>query len=126
MNTCTLTLEQAAQAIAARESIFHQPELGTSRADFDALMAPEFREVGASGRKYSRGEVLNVLEARQAQAAQENFCVLDFVCQELAAGLYLATYHLTQANRVSRRASLWRHAGPEWKIVYHQGTLVEG
>ena len=37
-----------------REPIFHHPEFGTSKADFEAMTDPEFWEVGASGRRYSR------------------------------------------------------------------------
>lgn len=125
MNTSTLTIEQATQAIAAREPIFHRPELRTLRADFDVMMAPGFREVGASGRKYTRRDVLDVLEVRHAQPADEDFSISDFACQELAASLHLATYELTLGNRVSRRSTLWRHTDSKWKIVCHQGTLVE-
>jgi len=41
-------------------------EFGTSRADFDKMMAPDFWEVGASGRRYSREFVFEELERRQA------------------------------------------------------------
>jgi hypothetical protein len=30
------------------------------------------------------------------------------------------------AARVTRRATLWRRSAHTWKIVYHQGTVVEG
>ena len=125
MNTSTLTIEKATQAITPREPIFHRPELGTTRADFDAMVAPQFWEVGASGRKYSKRDVLDVLEARHTQPAHEDFSLSDFACLELAADLYLATYQLTLANRVSRRATIWRHTDSKWQIVYHQGTLVQ-
>lgn len=37
-------------ALRAREPIFHRPEHGDRREDHEAMMAPEFFEVGASGR----------------------------------------------------------------------------
>ncbi|HEX4029604.1 MAG TPA: hypothetical protein VHX20_04530 [Terracidiphilus sp.] len=39
--------------------------------------------------------------------------------------VYLLTYTLLQdATRLTRRATIWqRTAG--WKIVYHQGTIVQ-
>ena len=50
--------------LAAREPIFHHPELGTSPADLDRQAAAEFEEVGASGRRYSREFVLATVHDR--------------------------------------------------------------
>jgi len=47
--------------LSAREPIFHRPEFGTSRADFERMTAEDFWETGASGRRYSRESVLNEL-----------------------------------------------------------------
>ncbi len=120
----SLTIEQAAAALTAREPIFHRPEFGTTRADFESMLAPEFWEVGASGRKYSKTLVLDALQARHTEPVVENFSVTDFAGQEIAPNLYLATYQLDQAGRLSRRATIWRYANPDWQIVYHQGTLI--
>jgi len=124
MTRSASTIEQASAALREREPIFHHAEFGTSRADFAAMMAPEFWEVGASGRKYSKAVVLDTLEARHVEPVQENFCVTDFACQEIAPDLYLVTYRLDQGGRLSRRATLWRFIESSWKIVYHQGTLI--
>ena len=40
--------------LSSREPIFHRPEYGTTRADFEKMMADDFWEVGASGARYSR------------------------------------------------------------------------
>lgn len=124
MHLAMHSLEQATAALRAREPIFHRPEFGTSRADFEAMLAPEFWEVGASGRVYSKSFVLDTLEARRTMPGDENFSVTDFACREIAPNLYLATYQLDQAGRLSRRATIWRYADPDWLIVYHQGTLI--
>lgn len=44
---------------------------------------------------------------------------------ELAPDNFLLTYTLYQGERATRRATLWRRHGAAWKIVYHQGTIVE-
>jgi hypothetical protein len=119
-----LSIEQATEALAAREPIFHRPELGTSRADFEAMVAPEFWEVGASGAKYSKAFVLHTLEKRHSTPVTETYVVTDFVCQELAPNLYLATYRLDQAGRLSQRSTIWRYSRNVWQIVFHQGTLI--
>jgi hypothetical protein len=52
--------------LARREPIFHRPELGTTRADFESMTIADFWEVGASGRRYSRAYVLDELEKRDS------------------------------------------------------------
>jgi hypothetical protein len=52
--------------LSSRELIFHRPELGTNRADFEKMTMDDFWEVGASGRRYSRACVLDELEKRPA------------------------------------------------------------
>jgi hypothetical protein len=111
--------------LAAIEPIFHHPELGTTRARYEAMTEPQFWEVGASGRRYSREYVIGTLIDRYSRPYEERWTKDDFCCQQLAADLYLLTYTLTEGPRVTRRATLWRRAPDGWKIVYHQGTVVE-
>ena len=126
MTADTPSIEQARRELAVREPIFHRPEFGTTRADFEAMMDDGFFDVGASGRKYSREFVLEALQLRDHSAA-EHLVVTDFACRQVAAGLYLVTYQLEQAHdRLSRRATLWRRTAQGWKVVYHQGTLIAG
>ena len=108
-----------------REPIFHRLEFGTTRADFENMTEPEFWEVGASGRRYSREYVWSVLEDRYKKPAEDSWEARDFYCQEIAPDNYLLTYTLQQGERVTRRATLWRHSNGYWKIVFHQGTIVE-
>jgi len=112
------------EQLREREPIFHRPEFGTTRADFEAMTEPDFWEVGASGRRYSREYVLDVLEERYRQPFDDDWQTSDFHCREIAADNYLLTYTLQQGPRLTRRATLWRHTAQGWKIVYHQGTLV--
>jgi len=121
-----MTLAEASKAIRDREPIFHRPELGTRREDFDGTMATDFYEIGASGKCYTREFILETLEERhRALQNEEHLEVSDFVCRQLADDLYLATYTLLQPpSRVTRRGTIWRYEGACWKIVYHQGTMV--
>lgn len=120
-------LERVTRELAAREPIFHRPEFGTSRNDFDRIMADDFWEVGASGKKYSREFVLDTLEQRHKSPVSEHLTVSDFVCRPVAVDTYLVTYQLEQdGGRLSRRSTLWRLSQEGWKILYHQGTLVSG
>ncbi|WP_288106146.1 DUF4440 domain-containing protein [Limnobacter sp.] len=124
MKNTELSIEQATEALCAREPIFHRPDFGTSRADFEAMLAPEFWEIGASGTKYSKACVLHTLESRHAKPVAEIYEVSDFACQALSSNLYLVTYRLDLAGRLSQRSTIWRYASGVWQIVFHQGTSI--
>jgi len=113
------------EELKRREPIFHRPELGTSRRDFENMMDASFWEVGASGRRYSREFILDTLENRMSQHVEDIWETRGFHCHEIAPENYLVTYTLLQGPRVTRRATLWRRSSAGWKILYHQGTLVD-
>ena len=108
-----------------REPIFHRPEFGTTRKDFEKMTAPAFWEVGASGRRYSRQYVLDTLEKKYEKPTEHVWEIRDFHCLEIATDNFLATYTLVQGERVTRRSTIWRRTAEGWQIVYHQGTVVE-
>lgn len=117
-------LLSALEELKSREPVFHHPEFGTTRADFENMMDDAFWEIGASGRRYSRAYVLDVLKERWRAAPAERWETYDFHCSEIAAGNYLLTYTLKQPDRLTRRTSIWRRTDSGWKILFHQGTIV--
>ena len=118
--------EDVLAELSAREPIFHRPEFGTSRADFERMTVEDFWETGASGRRYSREFVLDELERRFSVPHDDVWQTRDFNCRKLAEDVYLLTYTLLQdRERVTRRATIWRRTADDWKVVYHQGTIVE-
>jgi hypothetical protein len=112
--------------LSGREPIFHRPEFGTSRADFERMTTDNFWETGASGRRYSRKFVLDTLESRHRTPHEDIWETTDFHCTRLAADTYLLTYTLLQDGvRLTRRATIWQNTSEGWKILYHQGTIVQ-
>jgi len=107
-----------------REPLFHRPEFGTSRADFERLAHSAFWEVGASGRRYSRRFVLDTLEKRYEHPTTSVWEMQDPHCLKIGPDNYLLTYTLIQDKRVTRRSTIWRRSGARWQVVYHQGTEV--
>jgi hypothetical protein len=122
-------LTDVLQQLVAREPIFHRPEWGTLRADFDRMTVPDFWEVGASGRRYSRSCVLDALERRYQiegqDSAPDSLKASGFHCRRLSGDVYLLTYTLLQGERKTRRATIWQQTAQGWKIVFHQGTIVQ-
>jgi hypothetical protein len=111
--------------LSGREPIFHRPEHGTGREALEAMTDKSFWEIGASGRRYSRQHVIDTVVRRYAAAIEDPWRAEDFHCQEIAQDNYLLTYTLHQGDRVTCRSTLWRRAPAGWKIVFHQGTVVE-
>ena len=101
-----------------REPIFHRP-------DFPTIMSPDYWEVGASGRRYSRDFILEtLLQHPPVDASVVNWQATDFALRELAPNTYLLTYTLDQAGRLTRRSTFWHRTPEGWQILYHQGTIV--
>jgi hypothetical protein len=116
-----------AAELRALEPIFHRPDHGTSRAAFEAMMAPTYWEVGASGRVYDRATILEILAGRYADPAYDAMAgleVSDFACRPAGAGTWLVTYRLTQGERQTRRLTVWRLRDGRWLSLYHQGTII--
>ena len=118
-------LEPILRELQRREPIFHRPEFGATRRDYEAMTHPEFWEVGASGRRYSREFVLDTLESRLPDRSDDKWVTSDFLCREIAADNYLITYTLAQGQRITRRATWWRLTTEGWQALYHQGTIVD-
>jgi hypothetical protein len=115
--------------LSRREPIFHRPEFGTARADFEKMTQEDFWEVGASGRWYSRTTVLDELERRHSAPHSDIWETSEFRCRRLAPDVYLLTYLLVQnlaLNEVrrTRRSTVWERTVEGWKIGYHQGTVI--
>ena len=108
------------------EPIFHHPELGTQRSDYERMTDKDFWEVGASGRVYSREFIIStLLERYDGRSVNDVWECRDFYCKEIAPDNYLLTYTLLQdKTRLTRRSTLWRRSTEGWKILYHQGTVV--
>ncbi len=119
-------LQEVLLQLTSREPIFHRSEFGTTRGDFEKMMVADFWEVGASGRRYRREFVLDELEKRSQNPSVDIWKTSDFHCRKLAQDMYLLTYTLLQdGSRKTRRSTIWQLTHEGWKIVFHQGTIVQ-
>lgn len=114
--------------LKAREPIFHHPDkFGATKQDILNMVADEFWEVGASGTTYTKQDVIGILLERYSDPTyQDRWETKDLKMVPLGEDTYLLTYLLIQDNiRITRRSTIWRQVKGEWKIFYHQGTLVQ-
>jgi len=92
-----------------------------SRTQLEALLDPEFREVGASGRLWTREEIIADLVAGDGGAPIE---AVEFEAYEVAPGVVLVTFLTDPGGRAAHRSSLWRSVVGRWRMLHHQGTLL--
>lgn len=116
------------EELRALEPITHRLPAGADRAAIEALLEENFFEVGASGKVYPRDVVLDVVAQRYSRGEDPDddaWSIDDFSTVALIDNVYLVTYRLRFAGRLSRRSTLWRRHQSGWCAVYHQGTPCE-
>lgn len=112
---------------AVQEVIDHELALLTAAVRLDpgrveALLDPDFREVGASGRLWDRAAMISALVS--ASSAESKVAEASEMTATLMAGdLVLLTYVTNQGVRRVRRSSIWRRTNGAWRLLFHQGTL---
>lgn len=93
-----------------------------------ALLADDFVEIGASGRRYDRAEVIAAL-ADESDGYEATLADLEM--DELAEDVVLVRYrtesrsHADASPRHALRTSLWRRTPQGWQMFHHQGTLTD-
>jgi ribonuclease HI len=90
----------------------------------DRLLHPDYLEVGSTGRRWTRAEILEQVGDFTAE-------LTELAAAELAPGVMLVTYtsvvpELSGVDEVTegpvKRSSLWLHSDGGWRLRYHQGT----
>ncbi len=117
-----------AKAVAAEllraEMLLLDPAVRRNRDRVASLLANDFLEFGASGRIWTRTQILDLLATEEYSPP----VVEDFVCHRIADDVVLATYRTVRMNEetgqreTALRSSLWIRRSGTWKIRFHQGT----
>jgi hypothetical protein len=87
-----------------------------------ALIADDFLEIGASGRRWTAAEVRGLLAA-EAVTPLPALELDDFAATEVAEDVVLVTFRLG-GERPSERSSIWIRRDGRWQVRFHQGTLL--
>jgi hypothetical protein len=103
-----------------RELALLSPAVRRDPLAVDRLLDPHFREVGASGRLWERGDIVELL----AHDDDAEISVSELRCVALAGDLVLLTYLSERSGERARRCTVWRRGSDGWRALYHQGTPV--
>lgn len=77
----------------------------------------DFVEIGRSGRRWSRDEIVAALSSESERAATETD---EWHFSELA----LITYLIRGTDGDSRHSSIWSSSGGRLQMLFHQGTFI--
>lgn len=112
--TAVLTLQALEESMWRAETRFDP-------AYMNAVLHPEFAEVGRSGRVFTRDEVLNMPPVPiSIEIPRATFSV-----SEIADGIALVVYETIPTDSMhgaAHRSSVWVLDGARWLLRYHQGT----
>lgn len=98
------------------------PETRRDGARVCELLHDDFSEIGRSGRRWARAEIVAMLadeDGRDAPLTDEWHFDL------LAPEIVLATYRITGASGTSRHSSIWDMTNGSPRVRFHQGTRSE-
>jgi hypothetical protein len=124
--TNSKTSKEIATLLWSLERMLLDPAVRSDPARVSALLADDFVEFGASGRVWSRDEILVELAAEGA--AWTPPAVENFALRLISENAALVTYRTMRpdaapgSSTVSLRSSLWIKESGSWKISFHQGT----
>lgn len=105
--------------VAVLELELLTPVCRGDRCRVDELLHDDFVEHGASGRIWTKSEVLDDLEANPAFVG----AAINVTASALATGVVLVTYEIT-GPRPSLRSSVCVRDDSRWRLRFHQGTLL--
>ena len=118
----------SAEVFRELEQSLHRPEVRSSPAVLEALLADDFSEIGASGTVYDRRTTIEVLLREPAVGPARLPVIHDLTASALTDGVVLVTYRSVRkvegvtAEQSTLRSSLWVFDQGHWRMRFHQGT----
>ena len=108
------------------EKSLHRKSIRRSREKLNDLLHEDFEEIGAMGKIYNKDQIIKELLTETPFSINAS----NFKLRMLADHLALLTYKTqnTARNHFARttlRSSIWKNEGSTWKMIFHQGTIVQ-
>ncbi len=113
----------ALETILALEKEMHLTSTRRNRERMEQLLHPLFYEIGRSGLRYSRQDILSEFESEaELPPIAVSEPELIPLSEDLALLSYISNHATKPAHRFTLRTSLWQREGGMWRIRFHQGT----
>jgi ribonuclease HI len=92
---------------------------------YGAVLDAEFSEIGSSGRTWDRAATLDLLESAPLADVEIDEVAVSLPADDVVQLTYRAVSRDADGEvTASRRASWWIRRGGEWRLRFHQGTLL--
>jgi hypothetical protein len=106
------------------EELMTKPEIRQCPDELARLLADDFREFGASGRVFDRGQIMDALKNQPPAQLWLGEFQVDSLAPDLALVTYRGYCRFPESEKVSHslRSSIWRNRNGRWEVVFHQGT----
>lgn len=98
-----------------------QPMARHSKKTLEHLIANDFREVGQSGKRYGKQEVLKAL----LQESSRDFKAQYFEVKQISSSVCMVWYYTQENGGKVFRTSLWKLQQDKWQMIFHQGTPIQ-
>ncbi|WP_328523289.1 nuclear transport factor 2 family protein [Kribbella sp. NBC_00359] len=117
-------MDEVGMVVEAELSLL-RPDVRSSAQAVEALLDPDFVEVGASGRRWDRPAMVAALSSGEI-TDPEPIHATEVAGVQLADDLVHVTYVSRRTGGAPvRRSSLWRRTDGTWRLYYHQGTPAD-
>ncbi|GGU09754.1 DUF4440 domain-containing protein [Nocardioides albus] len=84
------------------------------------LLAPDFEEIGASGRVWDLQSILGMLLAEDDETPDIE--VHGLIGRAITEDVVILRWQSVRGDRRVQRTSLWQRRPEGWRLVHHQGT----
>ena len=109
----------AAREVVELELSLLRHDVRTDRRRLDALLHPDFVEIGASGRRWTRAELVEVM---LDETDHDEPVARDIEGRLIDQDTVLVTYTTVRDGRATHRTSTWVRVDGRWIVLHHQGT----
>lgn len=109
-----------ADIVVGLEQALLTDEIRADRRRVDALLHPDFAEIGASGRLWTRAAILDAIAPLDVIPVVEPVEV-----RTIADDLVLLIWRSRRPDRIVLRSSWWQRTDGRWRMRFHQGTPAD-
>jgi hypothetical protein len=96
-----------------------------NKKELDKLISKKFIEYGSSGRIYKYNDIINqLLESKDEQL---KYKIIEIDTRNLSKNIIQVLYIIEtemEEKIITNRNSIWEKEDDNWKIIFHQGTIV--
>lgn len=104
----------------------HRKSIRRSKEKLNDLLDDDFEEIGASGKVYNKDQIIEELLNETPFAINASDFELRMFSEDIAQLRYKSKNSASDnITRTTLRSSIWKNEGSKWKMVFHQGTVVQ-